>query len=385
MMFFRPPFPINGGDKIRMIQMYNLLSNYYCIDILYLYSGKNDTKFPHKEFQFINKVHAFKISKFHSYLKTLKGFFLNDLPLQVNYYNKKSVQIWIDNNIHSYEYAFCGTIRMANYLKTHSLIKVLDFVDAISLNYHKAYEIQKVSLWKLIYRIDKARTLAYELKMIKHFQKRIIISEIDRDYLYQNMGHHEHIEVVENYVNMNKLQEHISEEDYILFVGKMNTKPNEHAVISFCENVFCKLNICNENIKFCIVGACPSNKVKNLARLYKNVIVTGYVDDLETVFLKSKIVVAPMVSGAGLQNKIIQAMNIGKCVVTTSIGAEGLHNVNKKREIVVEDNFQQMKMKIELLLKDSKKRKEIGRKGRDYVHSQFNMNRIKENLWQYLE
>ena len=95
----RIPYPLIGGDKIRMFNSLKMLSQEYSIDLLYIdrEDPKKNTEFLLKSF--CNKVQCFKISILSHYIKTLIGFFFNNKPLQVNYYYDKRIQNWIDNNI----------------------------------------------------------------------------------------------------------------------------------------------------------------------------------------------------------------------------------------------------------------------------------------------
>jgi glycosyltransferase involved in cell wall biosynthesis len=93
--------------------------------------------------------------------------------------------------------------------------------------------------------------------------------------------------------------------------------------------------------------------------------------------------VAPMISGAGLQNKILQAMAFKKCVITTNIGAEGLKGVTSK-EIVIEDNTIKMAERISFLLKNKKKRDEIGLSAEKYVKENFSKEKIESEFLKYL-
>ena len=122
----------------------------------------------------------------------------------------------------------------------------------------------------------------------------------------------------------------------IVFVGKMNYEPNVVAVTYFVNHILPSLIDRFPLLQFLIIGIHPNAKVRNLAG--EHVVVTGFVDEVEPFFLQSSVVIAPMLIGAGVQNKIIQAMSYGCCVATTSIGAEGLTNCNDEIAIFNEDN-----------------------------------------------
>ncbi len=169
--------------------------------------------------------------------------------------------------------------------------------------------------------------------------------------------------------------------DTIIFVGKMDYDPNVIAVSWFADHVFPELLICHPDLKFIIVGAHPSIPVQKLADR-DNIIVTGYVESVEPFYQQASIVVATMLTGAGIQNKIIQAMSYGCCVLTTSIGAEGLNIENN--EIAVVDGNKEMIEALTLLLGDREKRCAMGMAARQYVINNLSEHIIGKQFWEFI-
>ena len=168
----------------------------------------------------------------------------------------------------------------------------------------------------------------------------------------------------------------------LVFVGKMNYEPNVVAVTWFAEHVLPKLLVTYPNLQFQIVGAHPEKRIQRLCDK-PNIQVTGFVESIEPYFQRATIVIAPMLTGAGIQNKIIQAMSYGCCVVTTSIGAEGL-TINHN-EIAVWDNEDKMVNGIKLLLSDREKRASMGKLARQYVIDNLSSKVIAEQFWTFME
>jgi glycosyltransferase involved in cell wall biosynthesis len=108
----------------------------------------------------------------------------------------------------------------------------------------------------------------------------------------------------------------------IMFIGGFVHPPNEDGISWFTSEIFPLIKQEIPDVKFYIIGSYPTDKVKNLAS--NDIIVTGYVHDVDSFFQNTKVFVAPIRYGAGVKGKIIHSMNYGLPSVTTTIGAEGL-------------------------------------------------------------
>ena len=97
------------------------------------------------------------------------------------------------------------------------------------------------------------------------------------------------------------------------------------------------------NILVVICGANPTPKVKSLQG--ENVIVTGWVDDIRSFYAQSRIFIAPMRLGTGLQNKLLEAMAINIPFIASPLASEPL-NAEKDKEIIVCKVYSVMLMQL---------------------------------------
>lgn len=169
----------------------------------------------------------------------------------------------------------------------------------------------------------------------------------------------------------------------IVFVGKMDYEPNIVATTWFAREVFPALLKDNPELKFYIVGAYPHPRVYRLAQENKNIIVTGRVESIEPYFQTLTIFIAPMLTGAGIQNKIIQAMSYSCCVATTPTGAEGL-NISDG-EIAIWKGKEQWTEGIRRLLDSTSTRIEMGIKARQYVISNLSVESVEKDFWEFFD
>lgn len=174
---------------------------------------------------------------------------------------------------------------------------------------------------------------------------------------------------------------HHSDDRSIMFLGKMNYDPNIVAVNYFADEIFSELRKGKPQLKFDIIGADPAESVKRLSRR-EGINVTGFVDSVTPYFQNATVVVAPMLTGAGIQNKIIQAMSYRCCVATTTIGAEGLDI--KNGEIAILGTTEEWISGLINLLENPHKRRIMGDKARAYVEKFLSKDSISNQFWDFI-
>lgn len=242
-------------------------------------------------------------------------------------------------------------------------------------------------MWKFIYPIENRRLLTYELKMLKGFDKAFITSPFDKAYLDENTGQpNQNLVVLPNgvkeelFTRINKFEG--KEEDWLVYLGKMNYAPNVDAVAYFVREIFPLIRQ-KANVKFLIVGTSPAQEVIKLRKL-DGVEVTGFVEDPYEYLERAKVMVAPLRFSAGSQYKILETMALGKTVVTTSKGARGIEGEDGKH-LVIADMEEEMASKILELLADEAKRREIGKNARQLVEKKYRWDVVGEKLLKEIE
>ena len=374
----RIPYPLIGGDRIRIYNTGKVLSSQYKVDLACISEGKVRKEYVEKLKEIFHKVILFPYPHLRFKWNAFKGIFSNE-PLQAHYYYFFEVQNWIDKNFRSYDLILAHHIRTTKYIEHIDHPKVVDLHDAISMNYLKA--VKKVNgLWRLIYGIENRRVLPYEIKTINCFSRSFIVSDEDRNYLIEHGAKPERISTIPVAVKdeVVKRPSQAKEKDQVAFLGKMNYAPNEDAVIYFARKVFPILRRSDHGLRFVIIGAYPTKRVLDLRKI-EGVVVTGFMKDPYPVFEASKVVVAPIRFGAGIQNKILEAMALTKPVVTTSLGAQAVKGKDGEHFLVA-DGAEEMAEKILSLLEDREKRKSMGKKAGALIEKEYTWGTIGEKF-----
>lgn len=182
-IFPRPIFPIIGGDQIRAYQQLSFLMESYDVFLVYLCEESQPDDYVLQYMPTLLGSKCFRQSRLGSLMKMGKTIF-NGLPLQVNYYTNKRLAKFIKENYKKYDVVFSGNPRVAEHVVGLATKKLLDFVDAASMNCLNA-KSKAHGLRKIFYSIDYHLMKRYEKKMLNLFDSCAIISEVDKKFLEQ--------------------------------------------------------------------------------------------------------------------------------------------------------------------------------------------------------
>lgn len=163
----------------------------------------------------------------------------------------------------------------------------------------------------------------------------------------------------------------------IVFVGYMQNLQNEDAVIYFVKDIFPGIKKEIQEVKFYIVGSSPT---KNVSRLNnKDIVVTGFVEDVTLFFSSFLVSVVPLRIGSGMKSKIIESLAWGCPVVSTSVGAEGMQ-LKDKKDILISNNPGKFSEKVIELYRDGKKWNSLSVNGYQAAMEKYSIERMKIRL-----
>jgi sugar transferase (PEP-CTERM/EpsH1 system associated) len=127
-----------------------------------------------------------------------------------------------------------------------------------------------------------------------------------------------------------------AKEKALVFTGAMDYWPNVDAVSWFSKEVFPEVLRTDPEARFYIVGGNPSEKVRQLQQ-QPGIVVTGRVEDVRPYIQYAAVAVAPMRIARGVQNKVLEAMAMGKPTVVTPQGLEGIDAEDEEEVLVARD------------------------------------------------
>lgn len=248
---------------------------------------------------------------------------------------------------------------------------VWDSVDCISYLFRQASSQNGGLFGRFVTRFELGRTQRAEAKLLNFFDHVLVTSAADRTALLEtvvNGSKPAPITVLSNGVDQGHFKPNPTiarEPDTLIFSGKMSYHANISMVMYLVTDIMPLIWKNRPNVQLLIVGKDPSAEVKKLAE-NPLVHVTGTVEDIRPFLWKAVVAVAPLVYGAGVQNKILEAMAVGTPVVTTSKAIQSL-GVTPGREVVVGDTPGDFAAAVLHLLENPKARLAVGEAGRIHV------------------
>jgi len=158
-------------------------------------------------------------------------------------------------------------------------------------------------------------------------------------------------------------------EQNIVFVGNYLHYPNVDAVLYFYEEIWSRVKDLCPGTKFVIVGQAPPPKIQKLAD-EESIRVTGKVDDVTPYIREAQIFICPVRLGGGFRGKILEAMAVGRPIVSTSLGSEGIPSISGEN-ILIADEPEDFAEAIKKLLRDRDLYETIRRAGRKLVEEKY--------------
>lgn len=198
-----------------------------------------------------------------------------------------------------------------------------------------------------------------------------VVSEADRDYL-SGVDPRLEIHVVPNGVDTDHFVPAPGPAGpplHLVFTGAMDYSANEDAVLFFHREIYPTLVDRLREVRFWVVGRDPGPRLTGLAR-DPRITVTGAVEDVRPYLTRATVVVVPLRLGAGTRIKIIEALAMGKAVVSTRVGAEGLAVV-PGRHLIVADTPEAFAAAVVHLAGNPAARERLGREGRALVETEY--------------
>lgn len=379
------PFPPNEGGNIAMnIVTQGLLQKGCSVKVLGINTPKHNIDISKLPEEYRNKTNIDAVF-INTSIKPLDAF-LNLFSTQ-SYHVKRFISGDFNKKINTileettFDIIQFETLYITPYLpliRKHSTAKVVlrahnvEHLIWLRMAETTANPIKKKYLQLLASRLKK-----YELSQINEFDGIAAITDVDKKY-FQNNGCTKPIIDIPIACEIPDVSKDISEDFPSLFhIGSMDWMPNQEAIRWFLQKVWPLINIKLPHLKFYIAGRnMPEWLIKYDAL---NVVVLGEVKSAVNFMLSKSLMVVPLLSGSGMRVKIIEAMALGKPIVSTTIGAEGI-DVEDGKNILIANTATEFLSQIEKCIANQKFCESIGNSAKAVIIEKYATNTITEKL-----
>ena len=261
---------------------------------------------------------------------------------------------------------------------------VWDSVDCISYLFEQASRHSTGGFGKFVTRFELGRTRRMEGKLISEFDHVLVTSETDRNALLELIlpgSIPSPITVLSNGVDLEYFHSNPSvqkDPETLVFSGKMSYHANASMVKYLVREIMPKVWMRRPSVRLIVVGKDPSAEIRAFGD-DPRIEITGTVEDIRPYIWRASCAVVPLVYGAGIQNKILEAMACGTAVVTTTKTISSLQ-VTHGKELLIAMDAEDFSQNILKLLVDKQLSMTIGLAGAEYVKMHHNWSVIAKQL-----
>ena len=371
-LFFtsRIPFPLEKGDKLRAYHQIKHLSQSFNVvlcaisDIPFTVEAETELK------KYTSNIYIYQTSKISTLVNMFVAGFCN-YPFQVGYFFNTGAHYFFNQAIKTEnpDHIFVQLLRMAEYaIRVPNIPKSLDYMDTFSKGIERRM-IEAKGLKKVIFNIEFKRLQKYEEKIFGFFNHTFIISKQDqKSFSFEKATE---INILPNGVDdefFTPNKSSVKKYD-IVFTGNMSYPPNVSAVVYIAKNIIPLLVEKKPDIKFLIAGATPTNIVKDLAS--ENITVSGWMNDIRDAYNESRVFLAPLKIGTGLQNKLLEAMAMQIPCITSALANNAIGATHNKN-ILIGNSPKEYTLLVLDCLENVEKAKKIAVAGKMHVTQNFN-------------
>jgi sugar transferase (PEP-CTERM/EpsH1 system associated) len=380
----RIPYPPNKGEKIRHYQFLRHLAKSHNVYLGCLVDDPNDWDHIGTVEGFCADVHFARLDRRRDMISHL-GALATGTALSVALYQDRGLARWVAHILASVRppVVFVGSSNMAPYVLEHAKgagKRIFDLVDVDSEKW-RAYADKASGVMKWIYHREARMVLDLERRIAREGDYCTFVSEAEAQ-MFRSLvpDRAETIVGVSNGVDSGYFDPSggfpapfDAALPSFVFTGTMDYVPNVDAVSWFAQDILPRIRQSLPRAQFYIVGSGPSSAVQALAQI-DGVHVTGRVPDVRPYLAHATAAIAPMRIARGIQNKVLEAMAMGRPVIVTSDALEGIEAAPAV-EVLLADDAQTFAHSACHIVANPAEARTIGAAARQRVVAQYSWER----------
>ena len=375
----RFPYPTDRGDRIRSFHLLQFLAEHFDVYLATLWDEEPTVGEMKVVEELCEEVALFPAGRISRWTRAAASLFAGRSATEGLFHSsalKKQVGSWIDNIHFDQCLAFCSS--MVQYHdhaidRSRKLPLTVDLVDVDSQKWFD-YADQSTGWKRMLFRLEGKRLRKLEKTLPKRCQAITLVSDAEAA-LFRSLCPNERTYGVSNGVDLEYFCP-IPINDAVkvkaascVFVGALDYRANVQGLEWFCENVWPLVRQRYPEATLDLVGRNPGGAVKQLAKI-EGVKLIGQVEDVRPFVHRSALSIAPLLTARGVQNKVLEAMAMGKPVVGTPQAIEGI-NCQSDIDVLTAQTPPQWCEQIGALVEDGAKRVRMGAAARAFVEENF--------------
>lgn len=370
----RLPYPPNRGDKIRSFNVLEYLARRHEVHLACPVDDPADLAHVPELERRCAGVHAVSIGNRSRISAGLRAL-VSGSSITVRHFHSSELQRRIDEFLdqNDVDAVFCFSSPMAEYVfrsrhvagKLRRAVRLMDLIDVDSFKWRQYAERHHIPQ-RWVYGYEASRLADFERRIAADFDHLFLVSAQERDYMPEG-ARVDHLRALSNGVDLDYFAPRAgaTSGNTLVFTGVMDYWPNVQGVTWFADEVLPLIQAQRPDVRFVVVGSKPTEAVKRLADR-PGIEVTGFVDDVRGYLHDAALCVVPLKVARGVQNKVLEAMAMGKAVVCTSQSLEGIRASNGV-DVVVADEPADFAARVLDLLQAPTRAREIGERARHCV------------------
>jgi sugar transferase (PEP-CTERM/EpsH1 system associated) len=369
----RIPYPPDKGEKVRAFNEVKHLAQRYRVHLGAFVDDSCDMRHVAELQKLCGETYFARLVPALARIRSLRGLLTGE-ALSLGYFRDDGLARWVKKILatHEVRHIVAYSSPMSQYVRAaRGSRRVADFVDVDSEKWREYAATRRAPLsW--IYAREASALARFERTIAAEFDATLLVSPPEARLLRrltpESAGRIHHVcnGVDTAFFRPQQRFEnpYAASEQAIVFTGSMDYWPNIDAVRWFATNVFPEVRKRNPHATFCVVGARPASAVRKLNAL-DGVRVTGTVPDVRPYIEHARLAVAPLRIARGVQNKILEAMAMGKTVIASPEAATGIV-ARRGAELLVASEPSEFAEAVRRYL-DSPEREAIGAAARSRV------------------
>ncbi|MBU1317618.1 MAG: glycosyltransferase [candidate division Zixibacteria bacterium] len=377
----RPPYPLYGGYEVRVYPLFKALSKRHDISLMSKSFSEHDQQSIAGLREVFSSVELFPVLRQDAEQRSRTSILRRIADVwfpPVEYHDRTSFSVDMlesfERKVRNKEFDILHVLGL-NILRyvpgLENLPAVCDAVDDYSLFCYRTMVHQKSLAGKLSFFLEWVATRRFERRFVPKFKEVVLVSPVDAAVM-RKLSPTTRISVIPNGVDAEhfRSRNEAPRRPVLIFTGVMDYEPNVTGVLNFAKSILPLIEEKVPDVEFWIVGRDPEPQVLELAKSRKNVKVTGFVEDMREYFDRAMIYVSPLISGAGIKNKILEAWSMEKAVVATSMSCDGIDVVDGE-DIIVADSPTDFANSVIRLIKNGDLRTRLGANARKKVIDRY--------------